>query len=188
MSTAPNKTNKKPNKNRKSESGLHHALAVLLMVLAFAMSILVAYALKGGIGVPEVGLGKVVASSKPLSQGSTPSTQKPDDMGNSFQEPTEPADPAPEQAQALLEGMTLEEKVWQMFFASADGLEGVYGVSRADDVTESGVYDRKTDGGNVETASGVLLRSGRGGRRLGRAWQPPGTKRNQSANGLAGIA
>lgn len=67
------------------------------------------------------------------------------------QTPTEPAeneaeDAALAQAQAVLDGMTLEEKVWQLFFVTPESLTGVQAATLAGEATKTALEEMPVGG------------------------------------------
>ena len=146
MSKAP----KKKKSRKQSEMAFRIVLSVLLGLIVVVMSIIVIYALKLGMNVPAVSEGTVVSTepSQSDSQEQESSTQESSEepTEESTEEPTQPKDPELEKAEALLATMSLEEKVYQMIFATPDSLEGIPGASTADEHTQQSLEQHPVGG------------------------------------------
>ena len=69
------------------------------------------------------------------------------------EDPVEETEPEPQpvddlavRAQICLDTMTMEEKLWQLFYTTPDDLTGVPGATRAGDVTKQAIADRPVGG------------------------------------------
>lgn len=169
----------KPRKKRKTHRvpnrrALLGALLVLSLVL---VALLIRHVTGAGIGVPrhrsgvitqteaptDVGLAATVATNEPTID--TPLTTLPTETPETEPPTTEPpVTEAPElrQAREILDGMTLEEKVYQLFFVSPETLTGISYVSFAGDDTHAALeampvggilYERQNIQGHDQTVN-----------------------------------
>lgn len=123
MSQMPQKPNR--SNRRLSFSFLLRALFTILVVF---LVFVVLYALRVGVGSPASTVGVVLqnpSTEAPQPTESSPETE-PANVTEDTEAPTE--DPSLEAARYLLENMTLEEKVSQLFVVSPDTLNNVTGT------------------------------------------------------------
>lgn len=154
---------KKKRKNQ-SEKVMQRVLAVLLGLIVILMAILVGWALKLGVNVPDMSSGKIQqtesSSTEQPSQTAEPENSEPVTESSSEAEPEPEPDPALEKAQALLDSLTLEEKVGQMIFATPDSLTGVTGADIAGTMTQQALEEYPIGGvvyfsQNIKSASQI---------------------------------
>ena len=136
MSDKPKK--EKNTKKKRSSSTLKRIrkfLMFLLSLVAVAMAILVLYMLKNGSTDPKISEGVTKRLATEETAAVTEATEE-----------TEPVDPLLYAAQQKLESMTLEEKVYQMFFVTHRELTGQYYASAADETTRAALEEKPVGG------------------------------------------
>ena len=153
---------KKTKKNRRNGEAMMRGIMLGLLALAvLLMGTLVIVALRIGINQPSVATG-IVVTEAPIEQLPTetapveaeaPSTEAP-----STTEPEPEADPDLEKAQALLDTLSLEQKVGQMLFATPDSLAGVAGADIAGTMTRDAL-ERYPVGGVVYFSQNIRSES-----------------------------
>ena len=95
------------------------------------------------------------AKEKPQTEAVNPGTEAP--ATEEVQPEPEPApaeDPFLEQAKAAVAGMTLEDKLAQMFIITPDALTGYGGVTAAGDTTKEW-YDKRPVGGMIYASNNL---------------------------------
>ena len=141
MSDKP-KNNKKTKKQSSStEKAIRKGLAILLTLIAVCMTVMVVYMLRYGSTDPRVSEGKTLNWSPELGDATEMITE-----ATEATEATEPVDPVRAAAQQTLESMTLEEKVYQLFFVTNRELTGQYLASTADDGTRIALESKPVGG------------------------------------------
>lgn len=121
-----------------------YALIAGMVILVLAVAAVVFLALRGKSGVPDIAWGKVQAASSEsmTAEPSTVAPQTEPPAPTETAEPTTTEAPEPtssveeEKAQTLLAGMTLEEKVYQLFIVTPRALTGFYGADIAGPTTQ----------------------------------------------------
>ena len=135
MKDEPKNTKKN---SRNSQKIMNRVMMGVLALAVLLMGALVVYALRIGINQPSVATG-VVVTEAPLEQPPTETapvqTEAPTTQAPATAEPEPETDPNLEKAQALLETLTLEQKVGQLLFATPDSLAGVAGADIAGNMT-----------------------------------------------------
>lgn len=152
MSEKPEQEGKR--KRHSSARRAKYALTAGMAVLVLAVVAVIFFALRRNNGVPDVAWGKVqTASSESMPVESSTATPPTETV-----EPTETAEPstteAPEptismeeeKAQELLDSMTLEEKVYQLFIVTPRALTGFYGVDIAGPATQEALQNYPVGG------------------------------------------
>ncbi len=145
----PSNQNHSKRKHRKSKKSTAEKI---LWGTAFCAAVLIAcfavYVMSLGNGIPSTSTGEIATQlaaqddlesstteipvTEPTAETEEPTTEEP------TTEPTEPPlPPHMEQALALMEGMTLEEKLWQMIFLTPDELTDTTGPTIAGDGTRA---------------------------------------------------
>lgn len=127
-------------KNTGAGRGLRTALVVLLTLIVLVVAALVVYAMRNPSEAPAVGQAEIVQSrpTEPAPTGTTePSgTTQPEATTTTEEETSEPTVSAEERkAQAMLDDMTLEEKIYQLFIVTPRTLTGFTGVDTAGETT-----------------------------------------------------
>ncbi|MBR6826191.1 MAG: beta-N-acetylhexosaminidase [Oscillospiraceae bacterium] len=145
-------SNKNDTKKKKRRRGKKSALEKVLLGSAFCAAVLLAcfavYIMSLGTGVPSTGVGEVAtrleaqeeSTQSPTTEPPTtePPTTEPPTTEPPTTEPTEPPLPAHvEMAMALMEELTLEEKLWQMIFLTPDELTETTGPTIAGEGTRA---------------------------------------------------
>ena len=139
---------------RKHRRGKKTPLEKFLLGTAFCGAILIAcfavYVMSLGKGVPSTSQGEIATQLSAQEEYEEPSTtQVPTTETTETEEPTteepttEPTEPPlpahVEQAMTLMEGLTLEEKLWQMIFLTPDELTDTTGPTLAGDGTRTAI-------------------------------------------------
>lgn len=160
MSEKPNQDNKTKKRRSSSgisstEKGIRRFLTVLLSVLAVCMTLLVLYMLRNGSTDPRVAEG-ITKDWVPASTIAATEAPAPTEATETI-EATEPVDPSHAAVQQQLERMTLEEKVYQLFFVTNYELTGQYYASTADDATRIAL-ENKPVGGVVFDSDNIFSR------------------------------
>lgn len=148
MKEEPRKTKKK--KQHRGDEVMQKVLAVLLGLMVILMAVLVVYALKLGVNVPSMSNGTII-STEPAQTAQPSTTQEPETTAQpSTTEPSTEPEPEPnpnmEKAQALLDTLTLEEKIGQLIFATPDSLTGVTGADIAGGMTQQALENYPVGG------------------------------------------
>lgn len=150
--------NQKKKKRRDSDAKIRRVLAILLALIAICMTVLVIYTLRHSTTDPTVAEGitkdsaPTDASAAAEATASTEATEV-----SEATEATEPADPMLYAAQQTLAGMTLEEKVYQLFFVTNRELTGEYYADVAGDATREAL-EAKPVGGIVFDSDNIFDR------------------------------
>lgn len=135
---------KRPRKHRVTERAMRRTLVILFTLLVIAVTAVVIYAMKLGPWTPEQDYGKVVRTTQPASE---PTTLGQTEAVPETIEPTEHVLSEEERrAQALLETMTTEQKVYQMIFTTPDALTGQYPATVAGAMTEEALASKPVGG------------------------------------------
>ena len=154
--TSENKTVKRLKKQSSSSNAVkavRRALMFLLSLIAVCMIVLVVYMLRNGSTDPRVSEGitnnwaPVVSTAEPEMTEALEATEE-----------TEPVDPILYAAQQTLDSMTLEEKVYQMFFVTNHELTGQYYANTADDMSRIAL-ESKPVGGIVYDSDNIFSRA-----------------------------
>lgn len=149
MSEKPERK-KKYKDSRTSARRARRTLIIGMTVLVLAVVALILLALHGKTGAPAISSGKVQAASNAAippepteltiatapSETTEPTTTEP--------EPTRSAEE--EKAQTLLDGMTTEEKIYQLFIVTPRTLTGYYGVDIAGPATQEALQNYPVGG------------------------------------------
>ncbi len=145
MSDKPQQT-KKTKKRRDSDAGIRLFLTILIALIALVMIVQVVYTLRHNTSDPATREG-VYMEKTPTETDAVP-TETTETVTEATEptEPTEPVDPVREAAQRKLESMTLEEKVYQLFFVTNQELTGVYYSGTAGDETRAALASRPVGG------------------------------------------
>lgn len=140
--------NHKKKKRRDSDKGIRRFLIVLISLIAICMIVLVFYTLRHSSTDPTVaeGITRTLPSEGTTASEPTEATQMNEETEAT--EETEPPDPVLAAAKQTLDGMTLEEKVYQLFFVTNRELTGAYYANAADEETRAAL-ERKPVGGIV---------------------------------------
>lgn len=122
------KTN--PKKNRPGSRIGGKFLTVLFTLVVLAVTVIVVLAMRYGVGTLSAGTGVIEPDEEKIrafeeATAAEADTELPE-------ESEEPEDPDLVAAQKVLDGMTLEEKVYQLFITSPDKLTGTIGTSEAE--------------------------------------------------------
>lgn len=122
------KTN--PKKNRPGSRIGGKFLTVLFTLVVLAVTVIVVLAMRYGVGTLSAGMGVIEPDEEKIrafeeAVAAETNTELPE-------ESEEPEDPDLVAAQKVLDGMTLEEKVYQLFITSPDKLTGSIGTSEAE--------------------------------------------------------
>lgn len=138
MSDQPQKQKKK--KRHDSDAGIRRFLAILLSLIAVGMTVLVIYTLRHSSTDPTVaeGVSKKWVPVETAAPETTEATQA--------TEETEPVDPVLYAAQQTLAGMTLEEKVYQLFFVTNRDLTDRYYADTAGEETRAALESMPVGG------------------------------------------
>ena len=120
--------------------GLRTALVVLLTLIVLVVAALVVYAMRNPSEAPAVGQAEIVQAqpTEPTPPEATEpgGTTQPEPTTTTGEETSEPNVSEEEQkAQALLDSMTLEEKIYQLFIVTPRTLTGFTGVDTAGETT-----------------------------------------------------
>lgn len=155
---------KKPEREKQrsrhsSSQKVKYALIVGMVILVLAVTVVVFLALREGVGVPDYTRGTVqtrasedmpaeLSTTAPQESAvPTVETAEPTNDEPSTTEAPEPTNSVEEEnAQALLEEMTLEEKVYQLFIATPHTLTGFYGVDIAGTATQEALQSYPVGG------------------------------------------
>lgn len=152
MSEKPEQEGKR--KRHSSARRAKYALIAGMAVLVLAVVAVIFFALRRNNGVPDVAWGKVQTASSESMPAESSTAAPPTETV----EPTETAEPstteAPEptisveeeKAQELLDSMTLEEKVYQLFIVTPRALTGFYGVDIAGPATQEALQNYPVGG------------------------------------------
>lgn len=140
MSEKPEKQKKKK-KEHSASTGVRKFLMVLLSIVALFMTVLVIYTLKYSTTDPTVAEGKTNVWAPEESTAATDTT-----IEIEVTEPTEPENPALYEAQRELDTMSLEEKVYQLFFVTNRELTGEYYASTAGEETRAALETKPVGG------------------------------------------
>lgn len=152
MSEKPEREGKR--KRHSSARRAKYALIAGMAVLVLAVVAVIFFALRRNNGVPDVAWGKVQTASSESMPAESSTAAPPTETV----EPTETAEPstteAPEptisveeeKAQELLDSMTLEEKVYQLFIVTPRALTGFYGVDIAGPATQEALQNYPVGG------------------------------------------
>ena len=143
MSDQPKNENKKKKRNNNSSAikGFRKFLMLLLSLIAVAMVLLVMYMIRNGSTDPRISEGKMLSWTPTETEAVTEVTE-----ATEATEETEPADPLLYEAQQMLESMTIEEKVYQLFFVTHQELTGQYYASTADEDTRTALEEKPVGG------------------------------------------
>ncbi len=131
---------------KKFFSGL--ALCAIIMIACFAV-----YVMSLGKGVPDTRQGEIATQLAAWDETEASTTAEPTAESGTLptetelvtEETTEPTEPEPtlapyeEKAMALMEELTLEEKIWQMIFITPDELTDTTGPTMAGDGTRAAI-------------------------------------------------
>ena len=158
-------------RRQKNRRGKKSAIEKFLWGTAFCVAILLAcfavYVMSLGKGIPATGTGEIatqLAAQDPTTEAPatepTTETAEPATEGSATEEPvTEPTEPPlpayTEAALALMEGMTIEEKLWQMIFLTPDELTDTTGPTLAGDGTREAL-EKYPVGGLVYFGENIL--------------------------------
>ena len=127
-------------KNTGAGRGLRTALVVLLTLIVLVVAALVVYAMRNPSEAPAVGQAEIV-QSRPTETAPTGTTEpsgttQPEPTTTTAEETSEPTVSAEERkAQTMLDDMTLEEKIYQLFIVTPRTLTGFTGVDTAGETT-----------------------------------------------------
>lgn len=138
----------KPKKENNGK-GLRNVLIVLLTLIVLVVAALVVYAVQNSTDAPAIGKGEVQtrpSESAPPTESTAPTQTETEP---SETEPTTAAptvSPEMEKAQELLDSMTLEEKVYQLFLVTPRTLTGFTGVDIAGDATRKALEQHPVGG------------------------------------------
>lgn len=136
--------NQKKKKRRDSDKAIRRFLTILLSVIAICMTVLVVYTLRHSTTDPTVAEGITKNWAPTEATAATEATELTE--ATEATEPTEPVDPARLAAEQMLESMTLEEKVYQLFFVTNRELTGLYYDNEAGDVTRAALQNKPVGG------------------------------------------
>lgn len=142
MSDKPQKE-KKTKKRRDSDAGVRKFLTILLALIAVCMTALVIYTLRNGSADPSVSNGIVSMKATEATELTEEPTEVPTEATT---EATEPEDPELYEAKKTLESMTLEEKVYQMFFVTSRELTDTYYLYTAEEETRAALESKPVGG------------------------------------------
>lgn len=142
MSDKPEKE-KKTKKRRDSDAGIRKFLTILLALLAICMTVLVLYAFRNSSADPTTAVGSVSMKATEEIVLTEAPTEAPTEIPT---EETEPEDPKLYEAQKTLESMTLEEKVYQMFFVTSRELTDTYYLYTAGEETRTALESKPVGG------------------------------------------
>lgn len=127
----------KPKRDRRNGGRwLSYAAVGALLLVVLVVLVIIMFVMREGLGVPSVNRG--VVESRPGQPAPTETivpaatTEPP-----TTTEPEPTLSPEEEKAQALLDGMTLEEKVYQLFIVTPNTLTGLSGVNAAGETTRT---------------------------------------------------
>lgn len=120
--------NQKKKKRRHSDTKIRRFLAILLSLIAICMTVLVVYTLRHSSTDPTTAEGVTKTWVSTETTTVTEATE-------AATEPTEPVDPIQAAAQQTLDDMTLEEKVYQLFFVTHRELTGEFYANEAGETT-----------------------------------------------------
>lgn len=134
---------KKTKKRHDSDAKIRRFLAIVLSLIAIFMTVLVFYTLRHSSSDPTVTEGKT-KSWTPETTAATEQTEATE--ATEPTEPTEYVDPVLYAAQQTLGGMTLEEKVYQLFFVTNHELTGTYYASTAGEETREALQSKPVGG------------------------------------------
>ena len=140
MSKKPEKQKRKK-KQHSTSTGVRKFLMVLLSVVALCMTVLVIYTLKYSTTDPTLAEGKTNYWAPEVSTIATEAT-----LDIEVTEPTEPENPALYEAQRELDTMSLEEKVYQLFFVTNRELTGEYYANTAGEATRTALETKPVGG------------------------------------------
>ncbi|MBQ6432179.1 MAG: glycoside hydrolase family 3 [Oscillospiraceae bacterium] len=132
---------KNTKKRRDSDAGIRRFLAILLSAIALCMMVMVFYTLRHSTTDPTVAEGKTMNWTPEESLAATEMN-----AATEATEPTEPLDPVLYAAQQTLSGMTLEEKVYQLFFVTNRELTGLYYANTAGEETRAALASKPVGG------------------------------------------
>lgn len=146
MSDQPKNEKKKKARNNDSSTlkGFRKFLMLLLSLLAIAMTLMVLYMLKYGKNDPTTSEGKYDENARSATEAVTEITEATE--ATEATEETEPVDPLLYAAQQKLESMTLEEKVYQLFFVTHRELTGQYLAQTAGEETREALENKPVGG------------------------------------------
>lgn len=123
---------KKTKKRRFEKKTGRTVMVVLFSLIVAAVTVIVTLALISGIGSLSATTGKVVADEEKIR-----AYEEALAASEETEEVTEEAeDPDLEKAQQVLDTMTLEEKIYQLFITSPDQLTGRIGTEKPEELTE----------------------------------------------------
>lgn len=141
---------RKRHKKHSSRRKLRRVLAIFLGLTVVAVCCVVAYALRSGADQPTANVGVVhpqgTGETSVLPTVTTAPTDATEEPTTESTEPDIPDDEALTAAQAALDGMTLEEKIYQMFVVTPDSLAGFEGVSTAGDIMRTALAEMPVGG------------------------------------------
>lgn len=157
MSKYLKKQPNKKSKNRSSGKVSHFFFVAFLTVVILAVTVLVYQTIHSGAGTPAIGFGKTqtppsseAATTKPTESSATEASAEPTDAPTEepTEKPTEPTESSPEmeQAQGILDDMTLEEKIYQLFVVTPTTLTGFSGVDSAGPTTQAALEEHPVGG------------------------------------------
>lgn len=143
----------KETKKRKRRKGKKTALEKVLLGTAFCGVVLIAcfmvYVMSLGKGIPSTRTGEIATQLAAQEEETEPATEAPtteptetEPATEETTEPTEtepPLEPHVEKAMALMEELTLEEKLWQMIFLTPDELTDTAGPTVAGEGTRTAI-------------------------------------------------
>lgn len=155
MSDKPEREKKK--RSRNSVHKIKYALIAGMSVLVLAVAAIIYIALDAKNGTPDVAWGDVQMSASTgapaePSEATVPTeTTEPPQITETTAEPTTEAPepsrtPEEEKALEMLSGMTLEEKVYQLFLVTPRTLTGFYGVDIAGPATQEALQNYPVGG------------------------------------------
>lgn len=144
----------------KRKSGVKIVLIALLCIIVLCVSVILVFIMTAGYGTRSSAEGTVL-SSTPNATEQAPADPDPSE---SVPAASTSADPAPDPnlaaARALLEHMTLEEKLCQMLFVTPEGLTGASYVNIAGPLTQAALETYPVGGivyssSNIESATQI---------------------------------
>ena len=154
-------TEKEKQKRRKGRRGTFEKILVGTSFCAVVLvACFVVYVMGLSTGIPATGTGQIATQLAAPEEGNITSEatteesvpEEPTETEAPTEETTEPTepelvlDPNEEKALALMEDMTLEEKLWQMIFLTPDELTDVTGPTQAGDGTREALQNYPVGG------------------------------------------
>ncbi|MBP3413039.1 MAG: hypothetical protein J6K89_07225 [Oscillospiraceae bacterium] len=150
MSHESHKSSKKKKRRRGKKSALEKALIGTAFCLALLVACFAVYVMSQGSGIPSSSVGEIATQLAANEESTEPEETEPTTTETepttteepTTEEPTEtepPIEPHVEKAMALMEGLTVEEKIWQMIFLTPDELTDTTGPTVAGEGTKEAV-------------------------------------------------